>query len=181
MLSTHSSSDPASAWDPPPGVRVASRFRFLLSALQRLLQVDTSSQQRSHFFLQVNGLPHVTQIFCGRFCFPVAQTRPRCMPQLRRRRSNLTPEMDRSFLISGTKPRERRFEPKIVPFEPNRIPCTKFGRPKKGNATSPTSMAGETRREVGHARRWEDHGLGGASASNFVARKTPSRSDAGPR
>jgi hypothetical protein len=41
-------------------------FRFLL---QLLLQVDTSSQTFSHFFLHVNGRLHVTQILVGRFSF----------------------------------------------------------------------------------------------------------------
>ena len=39
------------------------------SALQRLLQHVTSSQQRSHFLRQVNGLWHTTHTLVGRFSF----------------------------------------------------------------------------------------------------------------
>jgi hypothetical protein len=40
-----------------------------LFILQRSLQKITFSQSRSHFLRQVKGLPHVGQVFWGRFCF----------------------------------------------------------------------------------------------------------------
>jgi len=47
--------------------------RFELHAVE---QQDTSSQQRSHFFLHVKGRPHTTQIFSGRFFLELRSARP---------------------------------------------------------------------------------------------------------
>lgn len=42
------------------------RLLFFLSELQRFEHVCTSSQHRSHFFLQVNGRWQTTHVFTGR-------------------------------------------------------------------------------------------------------------------
>ena len=53
------------------------------SVLQRLLQHVTSSQQRSHFLRQVNGLWHTTHTLVGRFSFltpcGIREPRPRAV------------------------------------------------------------------------------------------------------
>ena len=51
------------------GVWCGSTARRRLSALHRLLQHVTSSQHRSHFLRQVNGLWHTTHTLVGRFSF----------------------------------------------------------------------------------------------------------------
>jgi hypothetical protein len=48
---------------------MASTFNCLRAALHDLLQVVTSSQQRSHFLRHVKGRLHTVQIFEGRFSF----------------------------------------------------------------------------------------------------------------
>jgi hypothetical protein len=45
------------------------RIMFIFYLLHLSLQYFTASQTLAHFFRQVNGLPQVAQIFCGRFSF----------------------------------------------------------------------------------------------------------------
>jgi hypothetical protein len=64
------SSSSSSCWPKPLATR---RLALLLSVLHLLLHVVTSSQQRSHFFRQVNGRLQVTQTLLWT-CLPRSRT-----------------------------------------------------------------------------------------------------------
>lgn len=63
--------DPASSSPTPPSTCICCFAISLRFALQLLLQVVTSSQHFSHFFLHVNGRLHTTQTFEGRFSLAI--------------------------------------------------------------------------------------------------------------
>ena len=63
--------DPASSSSPTPPTCICCFAIALRFALQLLLQVVTSSQHFSHFFLHVNGRLHTTQTLEGRFSFAI--------------------------------------------------------------------------------------------------------------
>ena len=60
---------PSTSSSSPSFPAPAVPFAFFLFALQLLLQVVTSSQHCSHFFLHVNGRSHTTHTLVGRFSF----------------------------------------------------------------------------------------------------------------